>query len=139
MEKVEDIFELRKIRPTAMRMLIYQFLEKQDAAVSLTDIEAAFEKADRTTLFRSLKTFEEKGMAHKIDDGSGVAKYALCAINCNCDLENDLHLHFHCTQCDETVCLTEYKLPKISLPKNYKAEDANLVVKGTCDKCNSTC
>lgn len=136
METIENILIQRKIRPTAMRLLICQFMEKQQAAVSLSDIEAAFEKSERTTLFRSLKTFEEKGMVHKIDDGSGIAKYALCEVNCTCDLETDLHLHFHCTKCDETVCLTEYKLPKISLPKNYKAEDANLVVKGICDKCS---
>lgn len=135
METIENILIQRKIRPTAMRLLICQFMEKQQAAVSLSDIGAAFEKSERTTLFRSLKTFEEKGMVHKIDDGSGIAKYALCEVNCTCDLETDLHLHFHCTKCDETVCLTEYKLPKISLPKNYKAEDANLVVKGICDKC----
>lgn len=135
MKTIENILIQRKIRPTAVRLLICQFMEKQQTAVSLSDIEAAFEKSERTTLFRSLKTFEEKGMVHKIDDGSGVAKYALCEVDCTCDLETDLHLHFHCTQCDETVCLTAYKLPKISLPKNYKAEDANLVVKGICDKC----
>lgn len=104
--------------------------------MSLTSLEAAFDKAERTTLFRSLKTFEEKGMVHKIDDGSGVAKYALCETNCTCDFETDLHLHFHCSKCNETFCLTDYKLPKISLPKNYKAEDANIVVKGVCARCN---
>lgn len=136
MEPIEDLLKQRKIRPTAIRNLVCRFLQKQRIAVSLSDIELAFDKVERTTLFRSLKTFEEKGLVHKIDDGSGVAKYALCETSCNCELETDLHLHFHCTQCDETVCLTDYKLPKISLPKNYIAENANLVIKGVCDKCS---
>lgn len=135
METIENLLIQRKIRPTAMRLLIFDFLEKQKSAISLTDLEAAFDKVERTTLYRNLKLFEKKGAVHKIDDGSGTAKYALCESDCTCDLETDLHLHFHCTQCDETVCLTEYKLPKIRLPENYKAEDANLVVKGVCDKC----
>lgn len=136
MELAENLLKQRNIRPTAMRNLICEFLQEQRTALSLTDIELAFDRVERTTLFRSLKTFEEKGLVHKIDDGSGIAKYALCETSCNCELESDLHLHFHCTKCDETVCLTAYKLPKISLPKNYIAEDANLVIKGICDKCS---
>ncbi|HET8810147.1 MAG TPA: transcriptional repressor, partial [Flavobacteriaceae bacterium] len=114
--KPETILNQRNIRPTAMRVLVCRFLLEQTSAVSLTDLENAFEKVERTTLFRSLKTFEEKGMVHKIDDGSGIAKYALCETNCTCDLETDLHLHFHCSKCDETFCLNDYKLPKINLP-----------------------
>ena len=120
-----------------MRLLVYKFLNSRSVAMSLTDIEQNFEQSERTTLFRTLKTFEEKGIVHKIDDGSGVAKYALCEANCNCDFETDLHLHFHCTKCNETQCLTQQKIPNINLPLGFKALDANLVVKGLCSKCNS--
>lgn len=34
------------------------------------------------------------------------------------------------------VCLTEHKIPHISLPDEFIAENINLVVKGICDKCN---
>ncbi len=128
--------QLKSIRPTAMRLLIYQFLEMQLVATSLTDIELAFEKSERTTLYRTLKTFEKNGLVHKIDDGSGIAKFALCEEQCNCELETDLHLHFHCTTCNETQCLTEQKIPHINLPSGFKAIDANLVVKGICNKCS---
>tara|TARA_Y100000815_G_C13299767_1_gene484191 strand:- start:923 stop:1282 length:360 start_codon:yes stop_codon:yes gene_type:complete len=119
-------------------------MEQSKVAVALSDIENSFaipqgkaQGADRTTLYRTLKTFEDKGIVHQIDDGTGVVKYALCEPGCNCDIEQDLHLHFHCTQCDETVCLTDHKIPHINLPDGYTAEDANLVVKGTCDKCTA--
>ena len=136
MNKTEDILESKSVRPTAMRVLIYRFLEKQKTAVSLTDIEVAFQSADRTTLYRNLKTFEKKGMVHKIDDGTGVAKYALCETGCNCDIGDDLHLHFHCTNCNETQCFINQKIPQINLPAGFKATDANLVVKGICSNCN---
>ena len=61
-----------------MRLLIYKFLAEKQVAVTLSDIENAFEKADRTTLYRTIKTFEEKGYVHQIDDGTGITKYALC-------------------------------------------------------------
>lgn len=136
MSEIEKTLESNGVRPTAMRILIYKFMVQKEVAVALTDIENAFVKAERTTLYRTLKTFEEKGIVHHIDDGTGISKYALCEPGCNCELDQDLHLHFHCSNCDETVCLTEHKIPHINLPNGYIAEDANLVITGICDKCS---
>ncbi|SNZ01424.1 Fur family transcriptional regulator [Flagellimonas pacifica] len=136
MKEIEQRLTENGVRPTAMRILIYKYLAEKEAATSLTDIEVAFGKADRTTLYRTLRTFEEKKIVHQIDDGTGIQKYALCETGCDCNLEQDLHLHFHCNNCDETVCLTEHKIPHINLPDGYIAEDANLVLKGICEKCS---
>ena len=136
MTEIEKTLEKKGVRPTAMRTLIYRYMAQKEVAVSLADIEQAFARADRTTLFRTLKTFEKKGVVHQIDDGTGVQKYALCEPGCNCELEQDLHLHFHCNNCNETICLTAHKIPHINLPDGYLAEDANLVLKGICEKCS---
>lgn len=140
----EQSLTAKDIRPTAMRILVYKVMQESKVALALSDIEHTFEAptgkasgADRTTLYRTLKTFEDKGIVHQIDDGTGVIKYALCEPGCQCDIEQDLHLHFHCTQCDETVCLTDRKIPHINLPDGFTAQDANLVVKGVCDHCNA--
>lgn len=136
METIEQILESKDIRITAMRLLIFKFLSEREAAVTLSDIENAFDKADRTTLYRTIKTFEEHDIVHQIDDGTGITKYALCEEDCKCDIKTDLHLHFHCINCEETVCLTQHKIPQINLPEGYLAEDANLVLKGICEKCS---
>ncbi|MDO6601504.1 Fur family transcriptional regulator [Arenibacter palladensis] len=136
MTEIEKTLENNGIRPTAMRILIYKFMAKKEVAIALTDIENAFVKAERTTLYRTLKTFEDKGIVHHIDDGTGISKYALCEQGCNCELDQDLHLHFHCSNCDKTVCLTDHKIPHINLPNGYIAEDANLVITGICEKCS---
>jgi Fur family ferric uptake transcriptional regulator len=137
MIKIEEFLNEKKVRPTAMRQLIYKFMAQNPVAVALTDIEKAFAKAERTTLYRTIKTFEDKGIVHQIDDGTGISKYALCEDGCTVEDHHDLHLHFHCSICDETTCLTEYKIPQISLPPGYNAHDMNLVVQGTCDKCDT--
>ncbi len=137
MNDIEKLFALKDIRVTAMRLLIYKFLADKQITVTLSDIENAFEKADRTTLYRTIKTFEEKGIVHQIDDGTGVTKYALCEESCNCEIETDLHLHFHCNNCNETTCLTDHKIPQIKVPDGFVSENVNLVVKGICDKCSS--
>lgn len=137
MKSQETILENSNVKPTAMRLLVLQFLMNKNHALSLTDIENYFDNSDRTTIYRTLKTFLKNGIAHQIDDGTGVTKYALCQDNCNCEIETDLHLHFHCTKCNETVCLTDYKIPKIKVPEGFVSENVNLVVKGVCDKCNA--
>lgn len=138
MNEIEKLFASKELRITAMRLLIYKFLAEKQIAVTLSDIEEAFDRADRTTLYRTIKTFEEKVIVHQIDDGTGITKYALCEKGCKCDIETDLHLHFHCNNCNETICLTEHKIPQIKVPDGFVSENVNLVVKGICDKCSGT-
>jgi len=137
MNTIEELLESKGVRITAMRLLISKFLAEKKVAGTLSDIENAFAKADRTTLYRTLKTFEEKAIVHQIDDGTGITKYAMCEEGCNCEMERDLHLHFHCNNCGETVCLTEHKIPQIKVPDGFVSENVNLVVKGICDKCSA--
>ena len=58
--EAEKSLEAKEIRPTAMRILIYKLLNKSNKALALSDLENAFSNSERTTLFRTLKTFEEK-------------------------------------------------------------------------------
>lgn len=136
MEKAEQKLEKYDIRPTAMRLLVYEFIGNQKTAISLTVVKSHFEKSDRTTLYRTLKTFEEKGLVHQINDDTGIPKYALCKHDHQAGKHNDLHLHFHCTQCGDTVCLTNHQIPQISLPDKFTPENINMLVKGICDKCS---
>lgn len=135
MDSLEKILEHRKINPTAMRLLVLKKLQQSEHAVSLNELESLFENADTTTLYRTLKTFEKNKLVHSIDDGSGSVKYALCEESCDC-LPDQAHIHFHCTICGQTYCMKDYSPPKISLPKNFTAEETNLIVKGLCEKCS---
>jgi Fur family transcriptional regulator, ferric uptake regulator len=136
MNEIEKFLITKNIRPTAIRILVFKLLATKDIAISLSDVELEFEKSERTTLYRTLKTFEEKGIVHRVNDGTGVAKFALCEAGCNCEIGTDLHFHFHCNSCGETHCLPDRKIPVANLPKGYLATDANLVFKGLCNKCN---
>lgn len=137
MNKIENVLKKHQIRPTAIRLLMYKFLQDRKAALTLNDIEAGFDKSERTTLYRTIKTFEKNGIVHQIDDGTGVPKYALDEPLTNSGEAQDLHLHFHCNNCNETICLTDHKIPHISLPSGYISQDINLVIKGTCEKCSN--
>ncbi|PTX13167.1 Fur family ferric uptake transcriptional regulator [Pontibacter mucosus] len=135
LQKLDNILLEKEIKPTAMRLLVLDFLLSQQTAVSLSDLEAAFYRSDRITLYRTLKTFEEKGLVHSIMDGTGSVKYAICEEGCECAPE-DMHVHFFCNKCQETICLPKSRIPKIPLPDNFKQEEINLVIKGTCGNCS---
>ncbi len=136
MTDIEKTLKDKQVNPTAMRILVLDFLIKQTAAISLNDLEKGMAPSDRITLYRTLKTFEEKGLVHSIEDGSGATKYALCEQDCDGENHHDLHVHFYCNTCNETFCLPNTKIPEISLPKGFKQEEMNLIIKGVCELCS---
>ena len=75
--KTDKKLEQKNIKPTAMRQLVYEILEKQKKALSLYEIEQQFDNVERSTIFRTLKTFQDNYLIHSIDDGTGAVKYAL--------------------------------------------------------------
>ncbi len=75
--KIDKKLTEKNIKPTAMRQLVLQVLIEQNTAISLPELEQKFEKADKATLYRTLKTFQKHQLIHSIEDGSGSLRYAL--------------------------------------------------------------
>ncbi|WP_339869017.1 transcriptional repressor [uncultured Algoriphagus sp.] len=135
-KELEENLLQHNIKSTAMRLLVLEYLLERESAVSLTDLYKDFEKSDRTTIYRTLKVFEDNGMVHSIDDGTGVPKYALCSDACDVGKHDDAHIHFHCDKCGKTYCLPKFRIPHFELPENFSKNEVNLVVKGVCSQCS---
>lgn len=135
--RLEVKLKEKNITPTAMRLVVLDFLLKQSVALSLTDLELGMDRTDRVTLYRTIRTFEEHGLVHRIEDGSGITKFALCQTGCNIEGHHDLHIHFYCTTCKETHCLPKTHIPEVQLPNGYLSVDTQLIVKGICGNCNN--
>lgn len=136
-EDLEKILKDKDIAPTAMRILVLEYMQKQLSALSLRNLEENFQHSDRITLYRTLKTFEEKGLIHGINDGTDATKYALCADACKAGSHFDLHLHFYCYSCKETFCLPKQKVPEVVVPENFILKELNLIAKGVCSSCST--
>jgi len=134
---LEKKLKSRSIKPTAMRLLVLEYLVKKDEAVNLSDVEQYFSRSDRTTLYRTLKTFEENGLVHEIHDLSGSTKYALCADDCSCTYPEDVHVHFYCNTCKKTFCFPDRSVPSISLPDDYLPVSGDFVINGICPACRN--
>lgn len=113
---------------------MYKTLADSGKALSLTDLEQRFEKVERSTIFRALKTFEENIIVHAIDDGTGSVKYAVCDNDCTCSI-HDLHVHFLCQRCGRTRCMKELPIPKITLPEGFTYETSQFIINGVCPTC----
>ncbi len=133
-DKFDKQLQTKHIKPTAMRQLVLQVLTEQKTALSLPELEEIFVRADKATLYRTLKTFEKNKLIHSIDDGSGAVRYALCSEECDCSIE-DLHVHFLCSKCNKTYCLNEIPVPTIKLPVGFSLENVSMVVEGICANC----
>jgi Fe2+ or Zn2+ uptake regulation protein len=72
---LETKLHQKGINPTAMRLLVLEKLSQQKFAISHKDLTALFDRADNTTLFRTLKTFLKHKLIHTIEDGTGLIKH----------------------------------------------------------------
>lgn len=138
---IEEKLAHRDIRSTASRILVLRALMTTESALSLSDLEAVLPTLDKSTIFRTLTTFAAHHLVHVVEDGSGLAKYALCADDCHCgedkhDELSDLHTHFYCERCQRTFCLRGVPVPVPVLPEGFSVRTVGFVVKGICDKCS---
>lgn len=123
----------KNTNPTSMRILVYDFLDKQQEALSLSQIENHFYNADRITIYRTLKTFEEKGIVHSIQENT-TTKYILCDDGCDEKTHKDWHLHFYCKICKRTTCKEDFLMPQ-NQKMNYRIDEIKLFAKGICESC----
>lgn len=125
-----------ELRTTTSRSDILKLFIKNPFALSYSDIEKEVaEVYDRVTVYRTLKTFLDKGVIHKVLDDEGGLKYALCKELCTNHNHHHEHVHFKCDSCGQTSCLDDATIPAISLPPGFKPREVNLLIQGKCNKC----
>lgn len=135
--QVKELLKEHSLRLTQGRADVISIFLNRSVAISHGDIESDVDgKYDRVTIYRTLKSFLEKGLIHKVLDDSGATRYALCNDNCSEINHQHNHIHFKCQVCDETTCLDHVNIPDVTLPSGFKLAESNYLITGTCDKCS---
>jgi Fur family ferric uptake transcriptional regulator len=134
---ITEILRKNRLRLTDCRIELLTFFSAHTVAVSHADLEIQFAKFDRVTLYRTLATFLKKGLIHKIPDFSGVHHYAICAENCHAGTHYDNHVHFKCSNCSQTRCLSHTTIPIVELPQGFTMRSATYLIEGYCDRCTA--
>ncbi|MFC3559472.1 Fur family transcriptional regulator [Pedobacter jamesrossensis] len=132
--KLLDKYNLKK---TKTRLSVLEILDSSETAVSQPILEKTLGKdTDRVTLYRVLKSFEDKCIIHKIIDKNGTSFYALCDSIDHLHQDHEMHVHFNCVVCLKVYCVDDLKLPHMPLPKGFTESSKSLVIYGTCEVCN---
>src|SRR3954462_8922838 len=97
----DHLLKTFRLRATPSRQEILHLFLNKDYALSHGDIEKEIHNdLDRVTVYRTLKTFLDRGLIHKVLDDEGSLKYALCNDACtNTHGHHHDHVHFKCTEC----------------------------------------
>ncbi len=131
----KDILKSNQLKITSNRLEIIQFFVENKRALSHSEIEKSLQSnMDRVTIYRNLKSFEEKGIIHQFVDLNGIQRFALCQDTCDNQQHQDQHIHLQCSKCDQTYCL-DVHIPVLNIPKNFQITQVEFMVKGICENC----
>ena len=122
------------IRPTANRLLLVKVLSKAEHPLTMKELEDLVDTIDKSNIFRALSLFRDQHLVHVLQDGADAVRYELCHSHEE-DHDDDLHAHFYCERCRQTFCLNDIPVPQVDLPKGYRMNTINYLIKGICPNC----
>jgi len=101
------------LRITDCRMNILEHFLANGKALSIENLEDQVGDYDKVTLYRTLSSFTEHGLLHKIPDDSGMVSYGVCHDTCDTREHRHDHIHFKCRSWGESNVLMNIprKLP----------------------------
>lgn len=125
--------ETKKTRNTEKQNLVRDILSNTEHTMSAEDIMAAMPiKVNKTTIYRILDRFAEKGEVHFVTGKNGKAYYALCN-NCGVSHKIHNHIHFECQVCKEVTCQPNtLHIPNL---EGFTIHETQFLVIGICNKC----
>ena len=115
-----------------MRLLILREIVSIDRTFNLSEMEERLDTVDKSTLFRTLTLFQQHHILHEVDNGSGSKLYCLCTCG---SPHHTSHIHFTCTSCHKTFCITGITSSRSRPPEEFEVEEINCVMKGRCPEC----
>src|SRR5690554_2378501 len=120
MDKVQQILKDNNFRNTKLRHAVLSLLLRSGQSLSHQELSKQIRISfDRVSLFRTLTSFEEAGIIHKIMDLNGIANYAYSQKNKTESLE--CQTHFICLNCDMIICLDEtFHVERIKVPNGFQ-------------------
>jgi Fur family ferric uptake transcriptional regulator len=145
-----DALRNARLRVTRIRLTILEVLAGAKRAADAQQIYDAVRAAsrrtvpDRVTVYRTLNTLVDAGLAHKVDPGDRVFRFSLTDhARCTDDKHAHEHPHFVCDSCGTVECLADARV--VVKPRKAKGEarpsarrhvkQERVVLHGTCEQC----
>lgn len=132
-----EVLSKAGIRPSVQRVAIYSYLcEKQNHPTVdnvFTALSPSYPTLSRTTIYNTLKTFEEKNLVQSVQIEDDKLRY---------DTIMQEHLHFKCMKCgkifdifdDEQIADQRTKIGSL-LPNGFSSTKVQTNIWGVCSEC----
>lgn len=134
--EIKSMLKKCGLKLTSPRSKVLEAFYLSDRAITYGEIlEFAAKTIDRVTVYRTLKSFEDIGLIHRIVGASDVPAYALTGDGTQ-QSGFKQHLHFCCTRCHGIFCLNDHAMPSVSLPDPFRVYSMSLIITGLCQSCN---
>ncbi|MCU0689547.1 MAG: transcriptional repressor, partial [Phycisphaerales bacterium] len=148
--KARDLLHAAQQRVTPARVEVIALLAASREALDASTVADRLQHAspqgttiDRVTIYRTLTTLVDAGLAHRIDAGDRVFRYSLTD-HSNCDHDHHRHEHPHivCDACGTVECLTDAQViiktstTSPSLSQRFRVRAQEVTLRGTCDRCD---
>ncbi|MFH1121573.1 MAG: transcriptional repressor [Bacteroidota bacterium] len=131
-----EILQQHRLKKTSPRLAIIMALQSSGTPLGEAEIsEKMGNNYDRTTFYRSMQTLEDAGILHRIVVDKLLVKYALNHVERASKNQPD-HAHFFCSNCKTLICLEEIHPGPYRLPAGFQTSEADVIIKGLCNKCS---
>ena len=133
----KSILSKNGISRTRFRTDLLNLFYTTKVSLSIDDILKHFHNSiNKVTVYRSLESFEKKGLIHKVPDSNNLKRYSLCnEEECSESSHNHNHGHFICYSCNQTFCIEDIKSPDITCLKGFYVKELKLTLEGYCRDC----
>jgi len=129
-----DLLYAAHLRITPARTAVLNALRLAGRPLSHADVEAALPvQLDRVTLYRTLESFVEVGLAARTVGADRVGRFAFV----DGSVDHHEHAHFLCDDCGRSVCLPTPVPRPASLPKGFAVTSTDLSFHGHCADCQA--
>lgn len=131
-QKFEQLLDQKGLKKTKVRKALIKHFMKMNHAQSYNDLQSALVvEIDKSTLYRNLTSFENAGIIHRINDHSGITKYAFG----ESPDKGSEHAHFVCETCKTVYCIESLDIIQLNVPKGFKTKNVQTIVRGICADC----
>jgi Fur family transcriptional regulator, ferric uptake regulator len=135
-----NILQQYNLKNTPVRVSVLEVLLGSRVALSHNDITERLEgkDIDKVTLYRTLNSFTEKGLTHKVPTEDRNWLYAIFDEDLLRPAADHYHAHFVCDKCDKIYCLPveeHQNMQNSSYKMGFKVVSSEVRLHGLCPVC----
>jgi Fur family ferric uptake transcriptional regulator len=135
---IERLLRKSKLRRTPVRAGVLEVLARASRPLGAVEIlEKLPPHTDAVTVYRTLNTYTQKKVCHRIRGEDRVWRYALGDPQAT---QAHHHPHFVCETCGRVECLKQAEIPdnfvgSLGVGPRYTISYPEVVLHGTCPRC----